>query len=657
MKLVNRCFCLLMAWLGAQGAWGQVSRCASPNPPPCTFIAVDAGSGQPVASFCVGQPVRFELCPGDPTPTNLLFYGVLPGINADYFSAGCSPPNKLPYTYTPQPADVGKVTVSELINDGTSRYYIRVFDVYGTPPPAFTVARCPGNSVSVTVTDATYDSYDVAGQAIPRNVPTPVVLPAGAATLALTGHYAGNVRCTGANTLPVPPALAPAQTPLFTTLTLQGALPSGPATFAFNLLTAGYLFTLQRADATAPGGYRDVAGVPAGSTGFSLPNPPAGCYRVARQDACGGSFAATAPLCTLGLSGNSAFNRNQLLLTTDAGPGATYAVARNGQPLLTYSGTPPGPLEDADVQCGTTYTYRVTATQPGGVSVSNEVAVRTQSSLAPPRPQLLASFNLNNVVLLSPLLAAPLTVGSSLRYRRSGAGPPAADLATTATARPARDSTALAELLAHPPCYTVQLTDVCGNVSTESASTCPALLAATPLDPEGSTVALAWTAFTGPDPGLAATYALQRLAADGAVLASLPVGGGRYADLLPPPDRQILRYRLQIGGAGLPAGTFSYSNVTTVTRELFLALPTAFTPNGDGLNDVLEVKGRYLRGYTLVVVDRNGQEVFRGTQRSEAWDGTIRGHAPVLGTYAWRFQQNGEDGRPFSATGSVTILK
>jgi gliding motility-associated-like protein len=135
------------------------------------------------------------------------------------------------------------------------------------------------------------------------------------------------------------------------------------------------------------------------------------------------------------------------------------------------------------------------------------------------------------------------------------------------------------------------------------------------------------------------------------------VSGSTYNDLTPPTDRQVLRYRLQIGGAGLPAGIFSYSNVATVSRQLFINIPTAFTPNGDGLNDVLEVKGRYLQKYTFVVVDRNGKEVFRGTERSESWDGTINGRPPVLGAYAWRFQQNTETGEPFVATGSVTILK
>jgi gliding motility-associated-like protein len=224
--------------------------------------------------------------------------------------------------------------------------------------------------------------------------------------------------------------------------------------------------------------------------------------------------------------------------------------------------------------------------------------------------------------------------------------------------RPARDSTALAALRAAPPCYSLRQADACGNTSPESAPTCPALLSAAPADADGSTATLTWMPFTGPAPRQPATYVLQRLAPDNTVLPGSPVvTGGTYTDLTPPTNRQVLRYRLQISGAGLPAGVFSYSNIATVSRQLFLTIPTAFTPNGDGLNDVLEVKGKYLDNYTFVVVDRNGQEVFRGSKRADAWDGTIRGHAPVPGSYAWRFSQNNEDGSPFTATGTVTILK
>ena len=659
MKLLNRYTFLLLVLLSAHLAPAQCP--LSPLPPSgCIFEAFDVAgpTGRPLTAFCVGSPVRFELCAGDPTDTGLLLFGVLPGVGTTLSS--CAPPTKYPFVYTPQAGGVGKVTVSLLITSatGASRFYIRVFDVYGTPPPVFTVLRCPGNFVAVKITDAVYDYYEVAGQRIPRNQSTTVAVPVGATSVTLTGRYNANLSCVGTNSLPVPPPLAPFQTPLLTTLTRQGtAAAGGPATFAANQLTPGYDYTLQLADPTAPGGYRDVPGVAVSNPGFSVPALAPGCYRIRRQDACGGSIAVTDSLCTVGLTGSSALNRNQLQITTDAAAGTTYTVTRNNAPLTTFTGTPPGALVDADVQCGTTYTYRVTARMPGGTSVSNEFSIPTQSSLPPVRPRLLASFNENNVVLLTPLLASPFTAGSSLRYRRSAPRRPAEDLGAIATSiRSQRDSTALDSLRAHPPCYSVRLTDVC-NASPESTSTCPALLSATALASDDTSVTLSWTAFTGPDPSIPTTYTLQRLGADGvSVPPGIPVSGNNYADLLPPTNQQILRYRLQISGAGLPAGTFSYSNRVSVTRPLLLTIPTAFTPNGDGLNDVLEVKGRYLRNYTFVVVDRNGQEVFRGTQRSDAWDGTIRGHAPVLGTYVWRFQQAGEDGQSFIATGAVTIL-
>ena len=660
MKLLNRCFLLFALWLG-MGTAGAQTCTTTPNDP-TAFEAYEAGTGTRLTAFCVGQAVYFEQRLGRNIPTTLLSYGVLPGVGTTYINASprCTPPHPYPYTYTPTQADIGDVTVSELANFGSiPTYYTRTYRVYGTPPPTFTVVPCPSGLAQVTVTDATYDTYTVrvgsgATQAIGRSQPTVLPVPAGATTITLTGQYAANGLCIKENTLPIPTLAAP-QTPLFARLALQGPLPGGAATLDVAQLPAGYRYTLQLADAS--GLFQRVADVPAGSNSINLPSPAAGRYRLFRTDVCASSTAVSAVIGTLSLAGGSTNNRNQLLLT-DAGAGNTYTIIRNGQPLSTFTAIAGG-LEDADVQCGTTYTYRVTTTQPGGgAAVSNEVAITTQSALPPRQPQLLASFNLNNVVVLTPILATPLTPGSSLRYRRaSGPQPPVDFGPVAATARPQRDSTALTELRAQPPCYTVRLTDVCGNASPESPAACPSLLAASPADPDGRTTALTWTAFTGPTPSQPATYTIQRLAADGTVLSTVAGNGTSFTDLTPPTDRQTLRYRLQVGGAGLPPGTFSYSNLASTTRRLTLAIPTAFTPNGDGLNDVLEVKGRYLRDYSFVVVDRNGQEVFRGTQRSESWDGTIRGHAPVLGSYIWRFQQQSDDGQPFSATGSVTILK
>jgi gliding motility-associated-like protein len=67
-----------------------------------------------------------------------------------------------------------------------------------------------------------------------------------------------------------------------------------------------------------------------------------------------------------------------------------------------------------------------------------------------------------------------------------------------------------------------------------------------------------------------------------------------------------------------------------------IIVPNAFTPNGDGHNDVLRaipVGMKELRYFT--VFSRWGQQVFTTSNSSMGWDGTLNGHALAPGAYVW----------------------
>lgn len=66
-----------------------------------------------------------------------------------------------------------------------------------------------------------------------------------------------------------------------------------------------------------------------------------------------------------------------------------------------------------------------------------------------------------------------------------------------------------------------------------------------------------------------------------------------------------------------------------------LFFPTAFTPNGDGLNDEFKPEGLYDGPMELLVYDRWGHLVFTSNQMSMAWDGTINGQPANDGLYTW----------------------
>lgn len=84
-------------------------------------------------------------------------------------------------------------------------------------------------------------------------------------------------------------------------------------------------------------------------------------------------------------------------------------------------------------------------------------------------------------------------------------------------------------------------------------------------------------------------------------------------------------------------------------------IPSAFTPNGDGINDTWEIK--YIDSYpnaTVDVYDRNGARVFTSVGYAVPWDGKIGGKQLPFGVYYYVI--NTKSGRSAMA-GNVTIIK
>ncbi len=65
-----------------------------------------------------------------------------------------------------------------------------------------------------------------------------------------------------------------------------------------------------------------------------------------------------------------------------------------------------------------------------------------------------------------------------------------------------------------------------------------------------------------------------------------------------------------------------------------ISVPTAFTPNNDGLNDVFKVQSRCpIEEYKIIIVNRWGEQVFTSDDVSKGWDGTFKGRTADIGAY------------------------
>lgn len=85
-------------------------------------------------------------------------------------------------------------------------------------------------------------------------------------------------------------------------------------------------------------------------------------------------------------------------------------------------------------------------------------------------------------------------------------------------------------------------------------------------------------------------------------------------------------------------------------------IPNAFTPNGDGLNDILEIVGSVLDEFEIQIFDRWGKMVFFGNQMS-TWDGKIEGIDAPEGVYVWQLSYIRCDGVNETVSGSVTLVR
>lgn len=94
-----------------------------------------------------------------------------------------------------------------------------------------------------------------------------------------------------------------------------------------------------------------------------------------------------------------------------------------------------------------------------------------------------------------------------------------------------------------------------------------------------------------------------------------------------------------------------------IEDEFSLYVPNAFTPDGDGLNDVFQPKGTGITQYSLVIVDRWGEQLFSTTDFFTPWDGSFKGKPCKTDVYIWKITARGSAGKTKQLQGHVTLYK
>ncbi|MEO6883828.1 MAG: PKD domain-containing protein [Bacteroidia bacterium] len=107
--------------------------------------------------------------------------------------------------------------------------------------------------------------------------------------------------------------------------------------------------------------------------------------------------------------------------------------------------------------------------------------------------------------------------------------------------------------------------------------------------------------------------------------------------------------------------TDSISQIIYVEGDYTFYVPNAFTPNGDGLNDVFQPTGSYLNmnSYDLSIFDRWGNLIFHTNNFYQGWDGRANGGKVIAqeDVYAWKISIKDFKGNGHLYLGHVSLLK
>ena len=107
-------------------------------------------------------------------------------------------------------------------------------------------------------------------------------------------------------------------------------------------------------------------------------------------------------------------------------------------------------------------------------------------------------------------------------------------------------------------------------------------------------------------------------------------------------------------GTGCSAMT---CDTVVILSPFSIAVPSAFTPNGDGVNDFLVVKGGPILDFDFRIFNEWGKQVYESATQVPGWDGNCNGAAQPAGTYIYTLTGQTIDHQFINLKGVINLIR
>lgn len=134
------------------------------------------------------------------------------------------------------------------------------------------------------------------------------------------------------------------------------------------------------------------------------------------------------------------------------------------------------------------------------------------------------------------------------------------------------------------------------------------------------------------------------------------IGNNAYALTPTKPGDYIIYFR-DANGCKHELKIIHIDIITNTCNQDVVYLPTGFTPNGDGTNDVLYIRSNFVTEVYLTIYDRWGEKLFETNDVKNGWDGTFKGKQLDQGVYGYYMTFRCNNGQESFKKGNITLLR
>lgn len=146
------------------------------------------------------------------------------------------------------------------------------------------------------------------------------------------------------------------------------------------------------------------------------------------------------------------------------------------------------------------------------------------------------------------------------------------------------------------------------------------------------------------------------VSADGTNWTSPSSGSTGHTHSITPlrPGQEV---RIWVKAKGSSACQDTVNSATALTLQDKVFIPNSFSPNGDGVNDVINIYGAAIRELRFAIFNQWGEKVFETRDTNIGWDGRYKGRPQPSGVYIYVCQLVLIDGTAQTKKGTINLIR